>query len=475
MQENELRSLIRDILAKRTETSNIEFKSARNGVPEKLYDSLSSFSNTSGGVILFGIDEKKGYEICGIQKPDELQKKIVEQANEMEPVVRPLISFCEYDGKTVACAEVAEMDSVSKPCYYSGKGKSKGSYIRVGDADLPMSEYEIYSYDAFKYKTEDELRINRRIDSSMIDQVQLDAFIAKAVSVKPNLVNIDKKTLVMLNGLSDRDGNPTVCGIMLFGKYPQYLSPNLDIVAVVCASDEYADESVTGERFIVNKRLDGTIPQMLESAISFVRQNMKISTVIDENGHRKDVPEYPVKALREIILNALIHRDYSIHTENDPIRIEMYPDRIEVSNPGGLYGRLTLDGLGKTKADVRNPFIAAALEILDTTENRYSGIPTIYAEMRKAGLREPLFEDRRGTFRVTLYNERKVCRSRTDEIVDFCRKPRTKEVLAEHFGYDGKHPSYFIRNYIIPLIEEGKLRYTIPEKPLSKNQQIVAS
>lgn len=89
---------------------------------------------------------------------------------------------------------------------------------------------------------------------------------------------------------------------------------------------------------------------------------MKVSTVIDKTGHRNDVYEYPVKAVREIILNALIHRDYSIHTENDPIRIEMYPDRMEISNPGGLYGRLSLDNLGKIKADVRNPFMAAALD-----------------------------------------------------------------------------------------------------------------
>lgn len=89
---------------------------------------------------------------------------------------------------------------------------------------------------------------------------------------------------------------------------------------------------------------------------------MKVSTVIDETGHRNDVYEYPVKAVREIILNALIHRDYSIHTENDPIRIEMYPDRMEISNSGGLYGRLSLDNLGKIKADVRNPFMAAALD-----------------------------------------------------------------------------------------------------------------
>ena len=473
MQENELKELIDKILERKIETSNIEFKSAKEGYPEKIYDSLSSFSNTDGGTILFGIDEKSGYKVCGVKNPDTLEKKIVEQAKEMEPVVRPRITFCEYDGKTIIAAEIAEMDAINKPCFYAGKGKSKGSYIRIGEADLPMTEYEIYSYDSFKYKTEDELRINPRIDASLFDQIQLDGFIAKAVSIKPNLINLEKETLIYLSGLSNKDGQPTVCGIMLFGKYPQYLSPNLDIVAVVCATEKYAEENSAGERFIVNKRLDGTISQMLETALAFVQQNMATSTVIDEHGQRKDVSEYPVKALREIILNALIHRDYSIHTENDPIRIEMYPNRIEISNPGGLYGRLTIDELGKTKADVRNPFIAAALEILNHTENRYSGIPTIYSEMKKAGLLEPKFENLRGTFKVTLFNKKETGNDLQSRIIDFCKKPRSKDILAKEFGFDEKHPAYFINNYVIPLIEEGKLRYTIPDKPKSKNQKIV--
>ncbi|MBR4628887.1 MAG: hypothetical protein IKO57_00365 [Treponema sp.] len=145
-----------------------------------------------------------------------------------------------------------------------------------------------------------------------------------------------------------------------------------------------------------------------------------------------------------------------------------YPNRLEVSNPGGLYGRLTLDGLGKTKADVRNPFLAAALEILDKTENRYSGIPTIYAEMKKLGLLEPKFENQRGTFKVTLYNQRKLQNDITEKIIEFCRKPRSKDVLAKEFGFDEKHPAYFINNYIVPLINEEKLKYTIPDKPKSK-------
>lgn len=80
MQEIQLRRLITKILGRKTETANIEFKSVKEGSSEKLYDTFSSFSNTDGGIILFGIDEKAGYKVCGVKNPDILEKKIVEQA-----------------------------------------------------------------------------------------------------------------------------------------------------------------------------------------------------------------------------------------------------------------------------------------------------------------------------------------------------------------------------------------------------------
>lgn len=79
--------------------------------------------------------------------------------------------------------------------------------------------------------------------------------------------------------------------------------------------------------------------------------------------------------MRETVLNALVHRDYSIHTEGMPIQLTMYSDRLEVANPGGLYGRLTVDQLGKVQPDTRNPVLVTAMESLGQTENRYSGIP----------------------------------------------------------------------------------------------------
>lgn len=475
MQISELISLIDKITLMKTETNNIEFKKAKDGVPENLYDTFSSFSNTAGGIIIFGIDEKNNYNICGISDPDILQKKVAEQSLMMEPKIRPVITICEYKDKIIASAEIPELDAFSKPCYYLGKGKMKGSYIRVGDADLPMTDYEIYSFDAFKYKTEDELRTKNRVDNTILNDITINSFLDKITSLKPNLINMDKQTILKMNGIIDKNNYPTVCGIMNFGKYPQVFSPNLDIVAVKCSTNEYGVENEDEIRFLDNKRLDGTISEMLRLAIAFVMNNTKKATKINNLGVREDVTEYPIKAIREIILNALIHRDYSIHTENEPIRLTIYDDRIEVSNPGGLYGRLTIDELGKTHADVRNPFIASILEIMEVTENRYSGIPTIYAEMKKAGLTEPKFENIRGTFKVTLYNSKKEELANDEfvtEIKAFCKTPRTKESLAKFFGYDEKHPTYFINSYVLPLVEKGVLGYTIPNKPKSKNQRI---
>jgi ATP-dependent DNA helicase RecG len=116
----------------------------------------------------------------------------------------------------------------------------------------------------------------------------------------------------------------TLAGLMLFGLYPQGLFPQLCITAVVVPGNEIGEIGEDNTRFIDNKKIEGTIPQMLEGAMSFVQRNMRVKTIIDDNGKRADKAEYPIKAIRELILNALIHRDYSINTENSPIRIMMF-------------------------------------------------------------------------------------------------------------------------------------------------------
>jgi ATP-dependent DNA helicase RecG len=140
-----------------------------------------------------------------------------------------------------------------------------------------------------------------------------------------------------------------------------------------------------------------------------------------------------------------------------------------------LYGRLTLDELGKVGADTRNPAIAAALEILIDTENRFSGIPTIRYEMESAGLPAPVFDSSRGVFRVTLYNGKltpKVANADRDfetQITTFCETPRTRAELSALLNVSSI--SYMMERYINPLLKNGKLKMTIPDKPKSRNQK----
>lgn len=194
--------------------------------------------------------------------------------------------------------------------------------------------------------------------------------------------------------------------------------------------------------------------------------------VDSETGKRKDRTDYPIIAIREAILNALVHRDYSIHTEGMPIQIIMFENRIEIRNPDGIYGRIRIDQLGKVQSDTRNPIIASELEVLKITENRYSGIPTIRREMKEHGLPEPLFENKRNEFVVTLFNKTE---SPIDDIHDntdlitFCKTPRTRQEISDYL--DLKTVYFVTKKYIQPLVNQGKLKLLYPDKPKSKNQK----
>lgn len=473
MLETELVALIRDIQSVRSESNRIEIKAAGKGCP-KVRDTLSSFSNQSGGgIILFGIDESDNYNVCGVYDAADLMKKIESQCLEMTPVIRPLFSVAKVQNKTVISAEIKEIENTEKPCFYNGVGRLKGSYIRSGDADRLMTEYEVYSFEAFRKKIQDELRISER---AVIKDMQTNAFelyMSLLRNKKPNLAELPNEELCRLQGFTE-NAHPTLAGLMLFSIYPQAFFPQLCITAVSVPGREISNTGSVGERFIDNKRIDGNLVQMLNDALHFVRTNMKTATIIDPNtGKRTDRTDYPVIAIRELILNALIHRDYSIHTDSAPITIKLFSDRFEIENPGGLYGRMTIDRLGKYAADTRNPAIANAMEILGETENRYSGIPTIINAMEEYGLSEPKFENDRGIFRVTLYNRsysNTVSDPVSEEIRIFCQTPKSRSELEELFK--GRLTiAYVMEKYVKPMTENKQLAMTIPDKPKSKHQK----
>lgn len=475
MTTEELIEKLEIIQKMKCETQTLELKSAQYGCPKRLYDSLSSFSNQDdGGIIIFGIDESQNYKEVGVYDPQDIQKKINEQCLQMEPVVRPLLTVVEKNQLFFVSAEIPGMDLTERPCHYRGQGRLKGSYVRSGDSDEPMTEYEIYSYEAFRRKYQDDIREVPRATMMSLDKEALELYISLLKNGKPNLSGIKDEDIFELMSIK-RNNEITLSAVLMFSLYPQAYFPQLCITAIAVPGKELGVLGEAGERFMDNQRIEGNIPNMLNEAIKFVRKNMRTKTIINaETGQREDRTDYPITAVREAVINALVHRDYSIHTEGMPIQIIMYEDRMEIRNPGGIYGRIQVNQLGKVQPDTRNPVLASGLEILSVTENRYSGIPTIRKEMERYHLQEPEFLDERGNFVVKFYKEIKENRSKenyndeTNALILFCKTPRTRKEICEYLGLDSV--TYAIQKHVIPLVECGKIKLSIPEKPKSPKQ-----
>lgn len=480
MTSEELLDLLNEIQNNKCETRILEIKAAKNGCPKRLYDTLSGFSNQDdGGVIVFGVDEENGFDECGVYDPHDIQKKINEQCLQMEPPVRPLLTVAEKEGIFFVSAEIPGMDISDRPCFYKGSGRMKGSYVRVGDSDEPMTEYEVYSYEAFRKKYQDDVRPVARASLNVLDHGMLEDYLRRLKQARPNLSVLNDEDIYELMSIT-RDGKVTLSALFLFCKFPQVFFPQLSITAIVVPGNEIGVTGASGERFADNQRIEGCISEMLEQAIAFVRKNMRIKTIINpETGKREDRTDYPLTAVREAIINTLVHRDYSIHTEGMPVQIIMYPDRMEIKNPGGIYGRLKIDQLGKMQPDTRNPVLANALEVMGITENRYSGIPTIRRAMADYGLEAPVFSDQRGTFSVKLLNSvqhsdvypKYQASGKEEELLKFLQIPRSRKEVVDYLGLSSS--AYAIQTYITPLVERGLIRLTIPEKPSSRNQRFV--
>lgn len=476
MLESDLIILVQKIQNINSELPEVEVKSAFGGCP-KIFDSLSSLANKSGGgTIVFGIDEKHNFTTCGVYDVDDLMVQITNQCQQMTPVLRPLYTVASYENKSIVSAEIQEVSFDQKPCFYAGKGRLKGSYIRVGEQDLPMTEYEIYSYEAFKRHLQDELRDNPRPELARFNETLLKEYFVELKKKKRNLSTMDESEILKMQGIINPQGDATLAGNLLLGQYPQANFPQLCIVAVAVQGTEIGDLSEEGARFIDNERIEGTLSQMLEGTISFVERNTPVATIIDpQTGKRKDRPLYPPIAIRELVLNALIHRDYSFHTETSPISLRLFSDRLEIENPGGLYGRMTLDLLGRISADTRNPFIAIGMEVLAQAENRFSGIPTIRRLMKEAELPAPRFETYRGVFKATLYCKKESAAKPTatgnlrERILEFCKTPRSRKELE--MAFPEITIVHLMNKTIKPLIAEGRIELGIPEKPKSKFQK----
>lgn len=408
MTEGDLRALIAEIRRTKSELDAVEVKAAKGGTP-KVHDSLSALANrTGGGTILFGMDEQRGFAVCGVQNLHLLQEQLGNQAaNEMMPPIRPVFTHVEVEGKIVVAMEIPEAPYNQKPCYKKSDGWQNGAYIRTGSGDRRMTPYEIYGYLSAQASPRDDCQpvLNATVDD--LDLPRVEAYFQRQQAKRPRAAYLGapyEELLERFRLAVQADGvlRPTLAGLLIFGEEPDRFERQLVITFLHYYGTSEEEKTPRGERFVDNRKFTGPIPEMVEDTIRHIlgsiRMGSRIGTVF-----REDVPEYPEEAIREAVINAVAHRDYSAYARGSYIQVRLFADRLEIQSPGGLFGNVTEETLDRNQS-TRNSELMHLLEDLGIVENRGSGIRTMITAMRAAKLEPPRFMDNRTAFLVTFFN-----------------------------------------------------------------------
>jgi ATP-dependent DNA helicase RecG len=366
-------------------------------------------------VLILGLDEPGGFGITGVRHPKKMQQDLASVCDEMEPPIRARITLHRVEGKSLVVAEIPEVEVHQKPCYYRGAGLTNGAFIRVADGDRKLSQYEVQVMLSSRGQPkEDEEPVpgasSQDFDSELVARL-LDRLRQREHS--PFRALSDEDALRTLKVLVERDGRsvPSLAGVLALGKYPQKHFPALAVTFAVYPTPRLGEPGPRGERFLDNRRFEGSIPAILRPALDALQRNMKRRSIV-RGLFREDLWEYPETAVREALVNALAHRDLSASARGTPVQVQMFPDRLEIINPGGLYGPVTVDQLGQEGvSSARNQLLMRLLEDLTVPgeergicENRGSGIGAMLAALRQAGMSPPRFDDRIATFRISFPN-----------------------------------------------------------------------
>lgn len=404
--------IINDLRHRGVERSRVEVKSAVEGCPKSLRETISAFANGSGGVIILGLDDET---FTPTKLNPERIRDAVERmaADDIEPPVRGDIEIeVLEDGHRVVVFDIPEADPRDKPVYIKTRGTYAGSYIRSGEGDRRLTHYEIDRL--IENRTQPLFDREPVGDASPddLDSALVERLIQRVRERQPRVFSqlSQSDCLRKLGALTTVDGRvvPTLAGILTLGIYPQQFFPQLFISVVVLPTDTMGELGAFGERFIDNQSCDGPIPTMVADAVNTVIRNTRQTAVISEFG-RVDRPEYPGEVIRELLVNAVMHRDYSPQSRGTQIQVEIYPNRLVVRSPGGIYGAVNPEDFGQPDVSSSRNVVLAKL-LADTTtqdgrviaENRGSGIPQIFYSLARQGIDKPQFQDNIRSLTVTV-------------------------------------------------------------------------
>jgi len=371
------------------ESETLEFKRS-TGQLSRAIETLTAFANSNGGTIIFGVDEKG--IVVGQHIADstirEITNKIVQ---EIAPRIYPSVTADEVNGKRVLIVSIPE--GTSKP-YVTHDHPFK----RVGTTNQAMArdEFERLLLERNRHRLLWDMEVNEHASISDLDEDLIRRFVRTAQEARNLGVSEHLPLGEILSGLDMlKEGSLTNGAFALFGKRPQNHLIQLHVKAALF-------NGTTKDEFLDNQRFEGNLFELYDRIQRFISSHLRIAgKVPNDFGLRSDTTEYPLDALREATVNAIVHRDY--YDPSGYTEIAIYDDRIEVWNNGVLPAGITISDLLKPHRSIlRNPLIARAFFLYGAVESWGRGTLKILELCQRAGLPEPVYAENSGGVEVTL-------------------------------------------------------------------------
>lgn len=382
------------------ETENVEAKSLSEDSTRSIMETVCSFSNEpglGGGVILLGVAENTvsdfpRYVVDDIADTDKAQLDFASQCASMFNFpVRPEIFVEKIRGKNVLRIFVPELPAPRKPLYFKNDGIPKGIFRRIGSSDQHCSEEELHVF----YTREDACDHSTVPGAYLadVDEEEVARYRILRGKVRPDATELsfDTPRLLKALGCLDRE-NPTrlnLAGALLFGttELHRQLFPAVRVDYLRVPGTEWVQDP---EKSFIATEIRGSLLSVLFRAMDAVRADLPQGFVLQEGDIQAKATGLPSGALREAIVNALMHRSYRV---NRPTQIIRYDNRLEIINAG--YSLKPEDELGQPGSQPRNPLLADIFHELNLAEEKGTGIRRMQKLMQDAHLAAPTFESNR--------------------------------------------------------------------------------
>lgn len=449
-----------------SEGKTLEFKRDTSAL-KQIMKTIVAFANTAGGVIVIGREDDGN--IAGVENPLQVEEQLSSAiADSIAPMIMPDIEIVSVAGKALLCICVAHWPG---PFYLKSEGDERGVYIRLGSSTRQAGpEFIAEMKRQHENKTFDQLPC----PSLSIEALDLP-FIEKIFKEAGREVH--EQQLISLGILTPFAGRNVVTygGLILFGK-PDIRQQILPDARVSCARFSGTDKA----HFLDRLDFEGSILEAIEKVPTFILRNSRLFPKI-EGMKREDIPAYPGFAVREILVNSVVHCDYSLTGMR--VMVAIFSDRLEIQSPGLLPFGMTMDDLKTGLSRIRNRVVARTLKELGVMEEWGSGYKRVVDFCNANGYPAPEWQEIGPTIRVIVYPHPEakeltphVTPSATPSVTPSvvrllatCEKALSRKEIQSSMGI--KNKKYFLENYLQPALTKALLEMTIPDKPNSPLQQ----